>query len=84
MSCAVCAMGSRLHSVQSMDLRPGADGEASIAIQASGESLGPPLLPLSADPEVALQLLNHESDGCWEATFGTLRNTDAKLSARTP
>jgi hypothetical protein len=77
--------GLSLSSVKLVDLRPGADGRASIMLQAAGPHLGLPSFPLAASPEVRIQFINKESGACWEASYGLLRkNTDSLVKAQTP
>lgn len=53
-------------------LKAGADGRASIQVQAKGAALALPSLPLAVTPEpVRAVVINEVSGLCWEAAFST-------------
>jgi len=63
-------------------LQVGSNGGASIAVNAKGAGFTVPTLPLAADPEVLVQLLN--GNACWEARYETsVVNDAAEFKART-
>lgn len=65
---------SRLSAgLDSLSLRTGAEGRASIRVKAKGIHLSLPELPLVQTPEpVIAVLLNEESGLCWRADFSTI------------
>ncbi len=58
-------------SVRSLTLRPGPDGKASVTVRAAGPTLAPPVMPIDLSSSVRVQLVNTESQACWEATFSS-------------
>jgi hypothetical protein len=64
-------------AVRGADLRPGANGASRVTLRVQGPTLGPPRLPLGATPAVRLQLVNLESNACWEASHPTVSRNDA-------
>lgn len=66
-----------LDGAKVMTLRPGADGDARIAVTAEGESLPDPMLPV--DLPVRVQLYNSASGACWSGELTAARRNDAAI-----
>lgn len=60
--------------IQSVQLKEGAAGKASIGVSGKSGTLGLPTLPLTQQPKVLVQLLNGTQ--CWEARYGTVQQSD--------
>ncbi len=69
-------------SVKTLRIEPGAAGDASLQVKASGPTVGPPSLPLDLSTPAKVQLLNLETGACWESTFSTAsENTPTTFKA---
>jgi hypothetical protein len=67
--------------MQSLILKHGEAGRASIVVKGKADFLPMPALPLQQDPTVTVQLSNEST--CWEATYGTsLTNTVEEFKAK--
>jgi len=70
-------------AVKLLQARAGESGRAKIKLIASGIALGPPRLPLQADPSVTIQLINRQTGACWQADYSTSeRNEAGRFSAK--
>ena len=70
-------------AVRSLLLSPGTGGQAKLKLKADSAILGPPVMPLGADPDVTLQLVNQETGACWETVVtAPTKNTDEKFEGR--
>jgi hypothetical protein len=69
-------------SVTSLKLTPGAAGDSSISLSATGPFLGLPALPLGLTVPVRVQLVNTETGACWEASYSAaVRNAVDRFKA---
>ncbi len=66
-------------AIRKLSVRAGEDGASRIRLSANGPVLIPPRLPLSVDPSVRVQLVNDETDVCWDGTFATAKRNQATL-----
>lgn len=66
-------------AIKTLSARAGDGGTSKIRLSASGATLIPPRLPLPVDPSVRMQLVNQETNVCWDATFATASRNDTTL-----
>ena len=64
-------------SMQMLTLVPGAAGESVVDARLIGSALGPPPLPLDLSLPSQVQLINPETNACWQATFSSAVRNDA-------
>ena len=74
--------GRRDHgAIRGVKIRADEEGRARIKLKAVGPTLGPPVMPLSQDTAVEVQLHNVETGVCWSATYSTA-DDNSSLSFR--
>ena len=67
----------------SLKISAGEPGRAKFKLKANGESLTMPYLPLAKTPLAKAQLINRETNACWEADFPSAdSNTTNQFKAR--
>jgi CSLREA domain-containing protein len=68
--------------IVTMQMKPGADGQAGITLKGGGTALALPSLPLPSSSVVLLQLRSVDTAACWQARYSThAADTAAKFGA---
>lgn len=63
--------------IRTLQIRSGEEGKSSIRLKAGSAALSPPRLPLPVSPSVRTQLVNLETNVCWEASFTAASRNEA-------